>query len=67
VLAVAGAEEAAALAAIEDAFLGGLDDEARACAQSAIDLDAEVNACPACGARIEGHPPRCPGCGLRIG
>jgi len=66
-LAVAGADAGRALAAIQAAFLGALEPEARACAEATLDLDAEEKVCPACSQRFRGQPPRCPACGLRIG
>jgi len=65
-LAVAGADAERALRAIQESFLGALEPEARACAETAIDLDSAENTCPACTARITGSPERCPTCGLRI-
>lgn len=57
----------AAQVAVDDEFLDGLDDSARAAAEATIDLDAEENACPACGETFAALPTNCPGCGLRIG
>ncbi|MEQ1891448.1 MAG: hypothetical protein ABL998_02805 [Planctomycetota bacterium] len=65
-LAVAGADAARALAAIQEAFLGELEPAARACAEATLDLDADEKVCPACSTRFAGVPSRCPGCGLRI-
>lgn len=66
-LAVASADAARAAQAIEEAFLGELEPEARACAEATLDLDAEEKVCPACTHRFRGEHARCPACGLRIG
>lgn len=65
-LAVAGADAERALRAIQESFLGALEPEARACAETTIDLDSAENTCPACSARLAGPLARCPSCGLRI-
>ena len=66
-LAVAGPDAERAARAIRDHWARGLDPEALAAAECAVDLDAESAACPACGAAFATSDLRCRSCGLRFG
>lgn len=44
-----------------------LDQDARAAADSVIDLDSDTRTCPACCETYAAGPERCPSCGLFIG